>query len=151
MRERDYVTAKRFGVLERIQEFEKKLLEVDHVIDVEFDLDGFYDDIRQVIFLPRYDIPYDTPEYFEVRKTMLQQCLDVAKDFGLNSSGDRIEDYGEHFYIVRSCDKSWVLQQEVEYVEPDVATHIETIARDVVSKYDWTMPKYNVAEYENYE
>ncbi len=111
MREKEIKVAKQFGVLDRIEEFEKKLLAVDHVVDVEFDLDGFLSDIRQVIFLPKYDIPVTLPDYYDVRKNVLNQVLNVAKEFGLKSSGDRIEDYGEHFYIVRECDDTWVLQR----------------------------------------
>lgn len=150
MRERDLEIAKNFGVLERVQEFEKKLLEIDHVVDVEFDLDCFLSDIRQVIFLPKYDIPVSLPDYYEVRRAMLQQVIDVANSFGLKPSGDRIEDYGEHFYIVRSCDNSWVLKQEVNYVEPELAAFIVETAREVVGEYDWTMPKYNTDEYDDY-
>lgn len=150
MRERDMKTAKIFGVLERIQEFEKKILEVNHVVDVEFDLDGFWSDIRQVIFLPKYDIPVDLPDYYAVRRAMLEEVLGVAKEFGLNPSGDRIEDYGEHFYIVRDCDNSWVLQKDETYAEPEIVEAIEEAARDVVGKYDWTMPEYSSDKYDDY-
>lgn len=229
MQDREMKTAKRFGVYDRIAEFEKKLLEVDHVVDVEFDLSGFYDDIRQVVFLPKYDIPASEPNYFEVRKAMLRQVLDVAASFGLKSSGDAIEDYGAHYYIVRSCDDSWVLQYQplvsmdtnikqwytktyptdevgatldsdvtfamvnaalkkykdvydvlggdadsivrervfnqlaelrgVDYdviynqwltADPKVVELIEHMAHEVVGTYDWTMPKYDANEYDNY-
>lgn len=58
--------------------------------------------------LPEYDIPVNAPDYFTVRKDMLQEVLAVTREHGLNPSGDGIEDYGKHFYIVRNCDKSWV-------------------------------------------
>lgn len=151
MQDREMKTAKRFGVYDRIAEFEGKLLEIDHVVDVEFDLSGFYDDIRQVIFLPKYDIPASLPDYFEVRKAMLQQVLDVAAAFGLKSSGDTIEDYGEHFYIVRSCDDSWVLQRDASYADPEVVTAINEVTHEVVGTYDWTMPRYNADEYDSYD
>lgn len=107
MRERDRLTAERFGLLEKVENLEQELLKIDHVVDVEFDLDGFYSDIYQVIILPKYDVPVTTPDYFDVRKTMLQNVLDVTREHGLLPSGDGIEDYGAHYYIVRNCDKSW--------------------------------------------
>ncbi len=114
MRDREIETAKRFGVLDRIEALEKELLNIDHVVEVEFDLDGFWSDIRQVIIVPKYDIPVSLPDYYEVRREMLTQILNVAGAFGLNRSGDRIEDYGEHFYIVRECDSSWELMRTPE-------------------------------------
>lgn len=116
MKEREIETAKRFGVLDRIEALEKELLNIEHVAEVEFDLDCFWSDIRQVIILPKYDIDVRLENYYEVRREMLQKVLDVAKSFGLGPSGDRIEDYGEHYYIVRQCDNSWVLQRS-----PDVS------------------------------
>ena len=107
MRERDRHTAERFGILERVEDLERELLKIDHVVGVEFDLDGWYSDIYQVIVLPEYDIPVTTPDYFTVRKDMLREILAVTREFGLNPSGDSIEDYGKHYYIVRDCDKSW--------------------------------------------
>ena len=108
MRERERQTAERFGLLEKIEDLERELLRVDHVVGVEFDLDGFYSDIYQVIVVPEYDIPVSTPDYFEVRKEMLQQVLAVSREHGLLPSGDGIEDYGKHYYIVRNCDASWM-------------------------------------------
>lgn len=107
MRERDRQTAERFGILERVEDLERELLKVDHVVGVEFDLDGFYSDIYQVIVLPEYDIPVTAPDYFDVRKRMLNEVLAITREHGLNPSGDGIEDYGKHYYIVRDCDKSW--------------------------------------------
>jgi len=111
MRHREQETARKFGVLERLEQLQEKLKEIDYVADVEFDLDGFWSSIRQVIMLLNYDIPIALPNYFEVRREMLKQILEVASSFGLLPSGDRIEDYGEHFYIVRACDSSWKLER----------------------------------------
>ena len=116
MREKEIRTARKFGVLDRIEALERELLNIEHVVEVEFDLDGFWSDIRQVIIVPKYDIDVRLENYYEVRREMLQKVLEVAKSFGLGPSGDRIEDYGEHYYIVRQCDSSWVLQRT-----PDVS------------------------------
>ena len=107
MRNREAEVAKRFGIYDRVKALEDALLEVDGVVEVEFDLDGFWDDMRCVILVIKYDIPVKLPNYFEVRRAHLDSILKVCRDFGLRPSGDRIEDYGEHWYIVRDCDKSW--------------------------------------------
>jgi len=112
MRHREQETARKFGVLKRLEQLQEKLKEIDYVADVGFDLDGFWSNIRQVIILPKYDIPVALPNYFEARHEMLKQILYVASSFGLLPSGDRIEDYGEHFYIVRACDSSWKLERQ---------------------------------------
>ena len=112
MKEREYNTAKRFGVLERMEELESALLNIDHVVSVDFDIDGFWDNIRQVILVPEYDVPVSLPNYYEVRRVMLNRIINVAHQFGLWQSGDTIEDYGKHFYIVRNCDNSWELRGE---------------------------------------
>lgn len=112
MRQRSIKTAERFGVLDRMSALERALLKLDRVSEVEFSLDGFYDGIMQVIICPKYDIPATLPNYFEVRRTVLQNILEVARSFGLRPSGDIIEDYGEHWYIVRDCDKTWELNKE---------------------------------------
>lgn len=107
MREKDRLAAERFGILDKVEDLERELLKVNHVVGIEFDLDGFYSDIFQVIVVPEYDIPLSTPDYFVVRKTMLQEVLAVTREHGLAPSGDSIEDYGKHYYIVRDCDNSW--------------------------------------------
>lgn len=106
MRERDKKIAEGLGLKDQVEAFEQKLLEIKHVVEVDFDL-ACLAELHQLIFLPKYDIPVELPNYYDVRREMLRQVLDTAKEFGLTSSGDRIEDYGEHFYIVRNCDSSW--------------------------------------------
>lgn len=103
MKERTLNTAKRFGILDRIEKLEADLLKIDRINRVEFDLDGFYDDLNQVIFVTEYDIPVTLDNYFEVRKQLINDVLRVAKENGLNRTEDRIEDYGAHFYFVTSC------------------------------------------------
>ena len=119
MKVRNVETAMHFGILDKVQELEKKLLNIEHVVSVDFDLDGFWSDIRQVIILPEYDIPVGLPNYYDVRKEMLKEILAVARDLGLNPSGDAIEDCGKHFYIVRDCDASWKKEKTAEMEGPD--------------------------------
>lgn len=127
MRDRERMTAERFGLLEKIEDLERELLKVDHVVGVEFDLDGFYSDIFQVIVVPEYDIPVTTPDYYAVRKDMLQEVLAITREHGLNPSGDSIEDYGKHYYIVRDCDKSWkaLVEQNKTGIDKRLADAVE--------------------------
>lgn len=105
LREREQTTAEHFGIAEKIVKLKYDLLAIDGVIDVEFDLDGFWSDIHQVIFLPKYLIPLDG--YYTARRKMLQNILDCAGRHGLTRTGDQIEDYGNHLYIVMDC--PWII------------------------------------------
>ena len=127
MRERDRLTAERFGIFDRVEALEQALLQIDRVVGVEFDLDGFYSDIFQVIVVPEYDIPVTTPDYFDVRQKMLHEVLSVTREHGLMPSGDSIEDYGKHYYIVRNCDKSWkeLVEQYKVSVDDRLASAVE--------------------------
>ena len=107
MKDRTIKTAERFGILAKVEKLEAELLKVDGVVAVDFDLDGFYDGIRQVIFLTKYDIPVTLENYFEARKNLIHNVLEVAKNNGLKRTKDSIEDYGEWFYFVTSCGDRW--------------------------------------------
>ena len=91
-------TAVQFGILDLVETLQKSVLEIDGVDDVVFDLDGFWSNIPQVILLPKYHI--FGPPYTRKRWEMLHQIIKAARDCGLQRTSDRIEDYGEHFYIV---------------------------------------------------
>ena len=99
-------TAIKFGILEQCEAFEKDLLTIPHCVSVAFDLDGFYDNLNQVIFLTKYDISVSLEAYFIVRAKFKIDVLQVAAKYGLKPSGDNIEDYGEHFYFVTKFDKN---------------------------------------------
>lgn len=103
LREREQRTADTFGITYRVEELKRDLLAVDGVVDVEFDLDGYWSDIQQIIFLPKYSIPVHMEDYYQRRRTMIASILEVCARHGLTRSGDRIEDYGEHLYIVTNC------------------------------------------------
>ena len=106
--ERTERTAKQFNILDKIEKLQNDLMQVDGVTEVKFDIDGFYDDIQQVVFLTKYDIPVSLENYFDVRKALINNVLDVAKNNGLSRTVDRIEDYGEHFYFVMKCNNEWI-------------------------------------------
>lgn len=95
--------AERYGIVEKCASLERDLLSIDGVTSVEFDLNGFLDDIHQVIVLVGYD--------FHIVTSKLRFAVDVmnmAYLHGLKDSGDRIEDYGEHLYLVCNCGSSWL-------------------------------------------
>ena len=56
LNERNRKTAERFGILSMVEKLTAELMALDGVEDVDFDLDGFYDNIPYVIFLPKYRI-----------------------------------------------------------------------------------------------
>ena len=115
MRDRDRQTAEHFGILSKVESFEKELLGIDGIVSdtlgdgIDFDLSCWLSDMRYVIIVPRYsiDVRLDVDDYFKRRKTLVQTILDTASRFGLSRTEDRIEDYGEHFYIVLRCDVTW--------------------------------------------
>ena len=113
MRTREIETAKKFGILERCQAFEKDLLAIEDVVPdksddgVPFDLSGFYDDIRHVIIVPKYAIRADRDDYWEARKWLKRRVVALAEKYDLRRTGDEVEDHGEHFYFVFRCGKTW--------------------------------------------
>jgi hypothetical protein len=98
--------ARRFGILDRMQALENDLCEIKGIIHVEFDIRG-YNEFRQVILIPKYDILAANPDYFAVRRLLLQSIFNACEKHGLRPSGDTVEDMGEHLYIVRTCDSAW--------------------------------------------
>ena len=105
--------ANRYGILDRMEILEHDLMDIPHIVHVEFDISD-YPECNQVIMIPKYDIkpqpPYGVPEWdswSDARHKQIEMILNVCKNHDLYNSGDRIEDYGEHWYIVRSCGKTW--------------------------------------------
>lgn len=101
--------AERYGITEKCASLERDLLGIDGVTSVEFDLNGFLDDNQQVIVLVGYD--------FHIVTRKLRLAVDVVKTaylHRLEESGDRIEDYGEHLYLVFNCGLSWLKKGEAE-------------------------------------
>ena len=103
MNDRARRTAKQFNILDRITKLETELLSIEGVTEVEFDLDGFYDNLNEVILLTKYDIPVSLSDYFDRHKKLISNVLKVAYDNDLRRTGDSIEDYGRHYYFVMSC------------------------------------------------
>ena len=103
LNERNRRTAEHHGILPLVEKLQADLMAIEGVEDVDFDLDGFWDNIPYVIFLPKYNITGD--DYFKRRRVLLTKILYEAESNGLFRTEDRIEDYGEHFYIVTELRK----------------------------------------------
>ena len=102
MRDREKNTALHFEIMDKCKKLEKELLQIDGITDIEFDLDGFWSGIYQVIVLTKYNIPVSLNNYYKVRKSVVNQVV--------NRTEDRIEDYGEHFYFVFECMEEWKIK-----------------------------------------
>ena len=109
MRDREKTTALKFGIYDKCKSLEDELLKIEgvaydeHYNGIGFDLDGFYSNIRHVIIIPKYDIDVALEDYYAKRREMLNKIIAVCEQHGLTPTGDTIEDYGEHYYIVRAC------------------------------------------------
>lgn len=110
MRKREIAAAKAFGVYEKCKALEADLLKIEGVEPdcftngVSIDASCLYSDIKQIIIVPKYNIDVTLDNYFETRREMLNRILETCRQYGLTPSGDTLEDYGAHFYIVRNCD-----------------------------------------------
>lgn len=105
--DRQAQTAERYGIRTRLEAMESDLLTIDGVASVEFDLDSIPDGIPYIIMLIGYDIHPRRDDYYKARSAMLAQVASTCARYDLHNSGDRIEDYGEHYYIVRQQGASW--------------------------------------------
>lgn len=103
LNERNRRTAQHHGILPLVEKLQADLMAIEGVEDVDFDLDGFWDNIPYVILLPKYNITGD--DYFKRRRVLLTKILYEAENNGLFRTEDRIEDYGQHFYIVTELRK----------------------------------------------
>lgn len=103
LNERNRKTAEAHGILPLVEKLQADLMAIEGVEDVDFDLDGFWDNIPYVIFLPKYKITGD--DYFNRRRVLLTKILYEAERNGLFRTGDCIEDYGQHYYIVTELRK----------------------------------------------
>lgn len=98
----------RCGILGRMQALESALLCIEGISDIDFDIDIYGDyEVSHVILVPRYTLDVERPDYYDARKAQLHAILNVCEMHDLHSSGDRIEDQGNHWYIVRTCGQSW--------------------------------------------
>lgn len=95
--------AERYGISEKCEALKRAILNISGATSVEFDLNGFLDNIHQVIVLVGYDFHKVTGTL-----TFAREVLRESFQHDLKKSGDRIEDYGEHLYFVFDCGQSWI-------------------------------------------
>lgn len=100
------IAAERFGILDRLQALESDLLKIDGISNIEFDIAN-YREVHQVIIVLKYDAGAFDKGYYARRNRQLIAILTACVIHDLRNSGDRIEDYGEHWYIVRDCGETW--------------------------------------------
>ena len=95
--------AEQYGITQKCESLKRDLLKITGATSVEFDLNGFLDNMYQVIVLVGYD-------FHKIKGTVwfAVDVLNTACLHGLEKSDDRIEDYGEHLYFVFNCDPSWL-------------------------------------------
>lgn len=107
--------AEKYGVTDKLNELESRILENRYATSVEFDISGFTDKIYQVIMVIGYDIPASLDNYFEERKRFIGDALAAANESGLKRTEDNIEDHGAHFYIVTDFIKGreWIKKKPV--------------------------------------
>lgn len=100
--------AKKYGISDRMHQLKTSLLSIKGVVDVQFDLNGYLDNIYQVIVIAKYSIEYlsDLGAYYKAHGRIQKELVNKARALNLTRSEDAIEDYGEHFYIVFSS-KKW--------------------------------------------
>lgn len=106
MRERTIQAAQRYGLLDRLKDFEAELLKIEYIEDVDFDVDN-YDEILNVILIPHYAIPPEEPRYFSLCQNTKSKILILCAQYDLWPTTDVIEDMGEHWYIVRKAGSTW--------------------------------------------
>ncbi len=116
MNDRTAATAARFGISEQCAALQRDLLTLPGAVKVEFDLDGFYDHMEQVILLVKFDIPAANRNYFRDLHTLRQGVIDTAARHGLTRTPDTIENHGEHLYFVFHHDSTW---EHPETEQPD--------------------------------
>lgn len=88
MNDRTAATAARFGISEQCAALQRDLLTLPGAVKVEFDLDGFYDNLREVIFLVKFDIPVVNKNYYRDLRALRQGVIDTAARHGLTRTPD---------------------------------------------------------------
>lgn len=99
--------AERYGITPKCESLERDLLKITGATSVEFDLNGFLDNMHEVIVLIGYDF-----HKIKGKVRFAVEVINTAYLHGLEKSGDRIEDYGEHLYFVFNCDSSWLKKSD---------------------------------------
>ena len=114
MKNRAIYNAWKFNIYDNCKKLESSLLKIYGIVDVDFDLSGFYDGDYQIIILVKYRVPMmENKTYYQTRKEIINNIINVAKANDLERSEDAIEDYGEHFYFVFDTYKPWLKEENI--------------------------------------
>ena len=100
-------TADKFGITNKVKELETALLNIENVAEIIIDIDGFYDDVNEVVLSVEHTIPLNRTDFFELVGKVKDNVVATALNRGLTRAEDRVEDYGERFCIVFDCDENW--------------------------------------------
>lgn len=100
-------TAERYGIRARLESLEADLLKTPGLVSVEFDLDSLVDNIPYINILAGYDIDVRRQDYFQASGVVRRAIIETCAAYDLYPTGDSIEDYGAHFYIVRRQGDTW--------------------------------------------
>ena len=100
-------TAERYGIRARLELLESDLLKIPGLVSLEFGLDSLIDNIPYIIILAGYDIDVSRPDYFQARGAVRRAIIETCAAHDLYPTGDAIEDYGQHFYLVRRQGDTW--------------------------------------------
>ena len=88
------------GIADMLKAMGKEIEAIDGIVEVEFDITSFLDNTPYVILIPKYDIDVRREDYYDARRKQIEDILSVCKKYDCYRTEDRIEDYGEHWYIV---------------------------------------------------
>jgi hypothetical protein len=100
--------------IERLKELEKKLLQIDYVSKVEFDLLKLERGIGKFDCFVEYNLPFTTGAYFFEKQHMIEDIFRTASQYGLQREGEPMDVSGDHLYFTFVCEKDWLAEEEME-------------------------------------
>ena len=99
---------------QELSDFKADLLTIPGCDRVDIDTDAM-EELGEIYVLPHYGgLKFDESikdsfervgKYSNEQREMLKQVLQIAKEYGLTRTQDRIEDYGDCYYIVFNTNK----------------------------------------------
>lgn len=110
--------ANKFGITDNLNKLTNDLMNLEYVTNVEYDLDGYYDNMNAPITLVSFDInvkdkEYDITNYLSAKTQLIKQILAVMKNNGVNVEVKEFEDNDTYFYIV-AYSTNWNTEKKTE-------------------------------------
>lgn len=92
----------KYNIKDNLDKLTSDLMNIQNVTKVEYDLDGYLDNINAPITLVHYDIAEkeSASEYIDAEKELKEQVLSVMKENGVNVELEEFENNDTYFYIV---------------------------------------------------